>query len=113
MPEFNLPTTLTHVYDSLYQLSHPAACDSIVPSFIDTGFEGAVMPLSRASYDVLQGWELVILGLVLLMVVLNKQIYPRPFRQVFHVAPLRRSSSIQVIGDFSLTSASWSRTRSS
>lgn len=100
MPEFNLPTTLTHVYDSLYQLSHPAACDSIVPSFIDTGFEGAVMPLSRASYDVLQGWELVILGLVLLMVVLNKQIYPRPFRQVFQV-PAGVSHTNQLLREWS------------
>ena len=100
MPEFNLPTTLTHVYDSLYQLSHPAASDSLVPSFIDTGFEGAVMPMPRASYDVLQGWELIILGLVLLMVVLNKQLYPRPFRQIFQV-PAGASNTNQLLREWS------------
>ena len=100
MSELDLQSTLTHVYDSIYQLSHPAACDSLVPSFIDTGFEGFVMPLSRASYDVLQGWELIVLGLVLLMVVLNKQLYPRPFRQVFQV-PAGVSNTNQLLREWS------------
>lgn len=101
MPDLDLQSTLTHVYDSLYQLSHPAdtACDSIVPSFINTGFEGVVMPMPRASYDVLQGWELIILGLVLLMVVLNKQIFPRPFRQVFQV-PTGVSNTNQLLREW-------------
>ena len=86
MPELDFQSSLIHVYDSIYQLSHPTVCDSLVPSFIDTGFKGAVMPMPRASYDVLQGWELIILGIVLLMVVLNKQLYPRPFRQIFQVS---------------------------
>ena len=100
MPELDLTSTLTHVYDSLYQLSHPAACDSLVPSFINTGFVGTVMPMPRASYDVLQGWELIILGLVLLMVVLNKQLYPRPFRQVFQV-PAGVSNTNQLLREWS------------
>lgn len=102
MPDLSLQYSLTHTYDSLYQLAHPAdtVCDSIVPSFIETGFEGMVLPLPRASYDVLQGWELIILGIVLLMVVLNKQLFPRPFRQVFKV-PAGISNTNQLLREWS------------
>ena len=61
------------------------ACDSVVPSFITSGFEGTLTPLVRMSYEILQGWNLALLGLLLLLIVLNKQLYPRQFRQVLSV----------------------------
>ena len=61
------------------------ACDSVVPSFITSGFEGTLTPLVRMSYEILQGWNLALLGLMLLLIVLNKQLYPRQFRQVLSV----------------------------
>ena len=63
----------------------PFAFDSVVPSFITQGFGRAVTPLPRVTYDVLQGWDLVIIALVLLLVVLNKQLFPRQFRQALSV----------------------------
>ena len=59
--------------------------DSVVPSFITQGFGRVVTPLPRVTYDVLQGWDLVIIALVLLLVVLNKQLFPRQFRQALSV----------------------------
>ena len=61
------------------------ACDSVVPSFITSGFRGTLIPLERVSYEILQGWNLALLGLLLLLIVLNKQLYPRQFRQVLSV----------------------------
>ena len=60
-------------------------CDSVVPSFITSGFNGTLIPMPRMSYEILQGWNLALLGLMLLLVVLNKQLYPRQFRQVLSV----------------------------
>ena len=59
--------------------------DSVVPSFITSGFHGTLIPLERMSYEILQGWNLALLGLLLLLIVLNKQLYPRQFRQVLSV----------------------------
>lgn len=61
------------------------ACDSMVPSFITSGFQGTLTPLVRMSYEILQGWNLALLGLLLLLIVVNKQLYPRQFRQVLTV----------------------------
>ena len=61
------------------------ARDSVVPSFITSGFHGTMMPLVRMSYEILQGWNLALLGLMLLLIVLNKQLYPRQFRQILSV----------------------------
>ena len=61
------------------------ACDSVVPSFITSGFRGTLTPMVRMSYEILQGWNLALLGLMLLLIVLNKQLYPRQFRQVLSV----------------------------
>ena len=41
--------------------------------------------MERMSYEILQGWNLALLGLLLLLIVLNKQLYPRQFRQVLSV----------------------------
>ena len=61
------------------------ACDSVVSSFITQGFHGTLVPLRRMSYEVLEGWNLALLGLMLLLIVLNKQLYPRQFRQVLSI----------------------------
>ena len=58
------------------------ASDSLVPSFITQGFGRAITPLPRVSYDILEGWNLALIGVILLLIVLNKQLYPRQFRQV-------------------------------
>ena len=67
------------------QVTDSIACDSVVPSFITSGFRGTVTPMLRMSYEILQGWNLALLGLMLLLIVLNKQLYPRQFRQVLSV----------------------------
>jgi len=61
------------------------ACDSVVPSFITSGFNGTLIPMPRMTYEILQGWNLALLGLMLLLVVINKQLYPRQFKQVLSV----------------------------
>ena len=67
------------------QVADSIACDSVVPSFITSGFHGTVTPMLRMSYEILQGWNLALLGSMLLLIVLNKQLYPRQFRQVLSV----------------------------
>ena len=59
--------------------------DSVVPSFITQGFRGSLNPLPRMNYEILQGWNLALLGFMLLLVVVNKQLYPRQFRQMLSV----------------------------
>lgn len=61
------------------------ACTDAATTFVTEGFGRAVVPMLRATYDVLHGWDLVILALALLLVVLNKQLFPRQFRQVLGV----------------------------
>lgn len=61
------------------------ACDSVVPNFIAPGFRGTMTPVLRVSYEILQGWNLALLGLMLLLIVLNKQLYPRQFHQMLSV----------------------------
>lgn len=67
------------------QVVDTISCDSVVPSFITSGFHGTLNPLPRMSYEILQGWNLALLGLMLFLVVVNKQLYPRQFRQVLSV----------------------------
>ena len=67
------------------QVVDTMACDSVVPSFITSGFNGTLTPLVRMSYEIVQGWNLALLGLMLLLIVINKQLYPRQFRQVLSV----------------------------
>ena len=70
------PVDTAQVADTL-QAVDSVALDSVVPSFITSGFQGTLIPLPRMSYEVLQGWNLALLGLLLLLIVLNKQLYPR------------------------------------
>ena len=74
----------TQVVDTV-QVADTIVCDSVVPSFITSGFHGTLTPMLRMSYEILQGWNLALLGLLLLLIVLNKQLYPRQFRQVLSV----------------------------
>ena len=79
------PVDTVQVADTLRAVDS-VACDSIAPSFITSGFDGTLIPLPRMSYEVLQGWNLALLGLMLLLIVLNKQLYPRQFRQLLSVS---------------------------
>ena len=56
-----------------------------VSSFVTSGFEGVISPMERVTHEVLDGWNLIILAAVLLLVVVNKQLYPRQFRQLLSV----------------------------
>ena len=72
------------VVDTL-QVVDTVVGDNVVPSFITSGFHGTLTPLARMSYEILQGWNLALLGLMLFLIVINKQLYPRQFRQVLSV----------------------------
>lgn len=54
-------------------------------TFITSGFEGVISPMERVTHDVLAGWNLIVMAAVLLLVVINKQLYPRQFRQLLSV----------------------------
>ena len=54
-------------------------------SFVTSGFNGVISPMERVTHEVLAGWNLVILAAVLLLVVINKQLYPRQFKQLLTV----------------------------
>lgn len=56
-----------------------------ISSFVTSGFEGVISPMERVTHEVLAGWNLIVLAAVLLIVVLNKQLYPRQFRQLLSV----------------------------
>ena len=68
------------------QVVDTIACDSMVPSFITQGFGGTLVPMPRVTYEVVQGWNLAILGLLLLLIVVNRQLFPRQFRQILTIA---------------------------
>lgn len=53
--------------------------------FVTSGFEGVISPMVRTTHEVLMGWNLIVLAAVLLLVVINKQLYPRQFRQILSV----------------------------
>ena len=59
--------------------------DSTLTSFVTSGFDGIISPAVRTTHEVLAGWNLFVLAAVLLLVVLNKQLYPRQFRQLLSV----------------------------
>lgn len=60
-------------------------CDTVAARSFVTTFGGTITPMPRITYDVLVGWNLVVLGLMLLLIVMNKQLYPRQFRQILSV----------------------------
>ena len=56
-----------------------------VSGFVTSGFEGIISPMVRVTHEVLEGWNLIVLAVALLLTVLNKQLYPRQFRQLLSV----------------------------
>ena len=78
------PIDTMQVADTIHA-ADTIACDNVVPSFITSGFNGSISPLPRMSYEILEGWNLALLGVLLLLIVLNKQLYPRQFRQVLSI----------------------------
>ena len=93
--------------DSLFVEPEP---EHFVPSFITDGFDKVIEPLERVSSNILNGWDLAILAAVLLLIIVNKQIYPRQFIQIFSVFKgtsqtnqlLREWTPIQSFINFSL-----------
>jgi hypothetical protein len=69
-------------YGAPFVDSTQMAADSLASSFITQGFGRAITPLPRVNYDILEGWNLALIGVILLLIVMNKQLYPRQFRQV-------------------------------
>jgi hypothetical protein len=60
--------------------------NNVVPSFITSGFHGTLTPMPRMTYDLVQGWNLAVLGLMLLLIVVNRQLFPRQFRQILSIS---------------------------
>lgn len=75
-----------------------------VSNFITTGFNGVISPMERVTHEVLAGWNLVVLAAVLLLVVLNKQIYPRQFKQLLSV-PSGVAHTNQLLREWNPTSS--------
>lgn len=73
-------------------------------TFVTSGFEGIISPMERVTHEVLVGWNLVVLAAVLLLVVLNKQLYPRQFRQLLSV-PGGASHTNQLLREWTPTSS--------
>lgn len=68
-------------------------------SFVTSGFEGVISPMERVTHEVLAGWNLIVLALVLLLMVINKQLYPRQFRQLLSV-PSGASQTNQLLREW-------------
>lgn len=90
MPEYSDIFYKNPVFDTVRAVGQAPAADSllrdsVVPSFLTSGLGHDITPLPRMTYDILHGWDLAIIALVLLVIVLNKQLYPRQFRQVLSV----------------------------
>ena len=73
-----------------------------VSGFITSGFEGVISPMVRVTHEVLSGWNLIVLAVVLLAVVINKQLYPRQFRQLLSV-PVGVSHTNQLLREWTPT----------
>ena len=77
------PGVAKQVVDSV-AVADTTLCDPVTESFVTT-FGGTVNPLPRITYDIFMGWNIVVLGLLLLLIVMNKQLFPRQFRQILSV----------------------------
>ena len=97
MPDSTLITQALVPADSL-------GCDSIVTHFVSSGFKGTLAPVLRMSQDVIEGWNLIVIALVLLLIVLNKQLYPRQFRQTLTI-PQGTAQTNQLLREWSPTSS--------
>ena len=101
MPEHPFIDYGAPFFDSI-QLAESRTTDSIVTSFITEDFGGVVAPLPRVTYDILEGWELALLGIILLLIVLSKQLYPRQLRQVLSL-PQGTAHTNQLLREWSPT----------
>ena len=75
-----------------------------VSSFVTSGFDGVISPMVRVTHEVLAGWNLIVAAAVLLLVVINKQLYPRQFRQLLSV-PAGVSHTNQLLREWSPTAS--------
>ena len=73
-------------------------------TFVTSGFEGVISPMVRVTHEVLSGWNLIVLAAVLLLVVINKQLYPRQFRQLLTV-PSGVSHTNQLLREWTPTTS--------
>lgn len=73
-------------------------------SFVTSGFKGVISPMERVTHEVLAGWNLIVVAVVLLLVVLNKQLYPRQFRQLLGV-PSGVSHTNQLLREWTPTTS--------
>lgn len=73
-------------------------------SFVTSGFEGVISPMERVTHEVLAGWNLIVVAVVLLLVVLNKQLYPRQFWQLLGV-PSGVSHTNQLLREWTPTTS--------
>jgi hypothetical protein len=78
------PGGLKQVVDTLVA-ADTTVCDTVASESFIHVFGGTINPMPRVAYDVMEGWNLVVLGLLLLLVVMNKQLFPRQFRQILSV----------------------------
>ena len=78
------PFSSTQIQDTI-PVVDSILCDTVPGESFVTTFGGSINPMPRMTYDVLVGWNLVVLGLLLLLIVMNKQLYPRQFRQILSV----------------------------
>lgn len=103
MHEYEIGSYFPFSFDSLQRVyATDTVCDSVVPSFITTGFDGVINPLPRVSHEVMLGWNLAIMACALLLVAINKQIFPRQFRQVLSV-PKGVSQTNQLLREWTPT----------
>jgi hypothetical protein len=72
----------------------------VVPSFITTsGFHSSFESLPRVLNQTMSGWNLIVLAVVLLLIVLNKYLYPRQFSQLF-TSPFSVSQTNQLLREW-------------
>ena len=75
-----------------------------VSTFITSGFEGVISPMERITHEVVTGWNLLVVAAVLLLVVVNKQIFPRQFKQLLSV-PSGVAHTNQLLREWTPTSS--------
>ena len=88
MPEYSIPSYhpkgVPRLIDTI-PIADSTLCDTVPAESFVTTFGSTINPMPRMTYDVLVGWNLVLLGFMLLLIVMNKQLYPRQFRQILSV----------------------------
>ena len=87
MPQYSIisyqPGAAKQVIDTV-AAADTTVCDAVTERFVNT-FGGTVNPMPRVTYDIFADWNLIVMGLLLLLIVMNKQLFPRQFRQILSV----------------------------